>query len=334
MALIPRPPQDVFESYGSGSHQLTQETNYIFKMQKIVLGGQEYAYFDWDSIKKWLDIPRFDGLQLFPIKTTDTVPPTGQWVYFTELLYPRKGFPFPEVLFAVNIVKRFTNSILQSVIYPWLGLSWLGFIILPWFIKKRIIFNLLWRYSELVNLVLKPYSLKESYRMGVAKELDNWVTSFIKNLGFESSLGFAFSMFIEYDSAYTLRFQDIMSEVNKENLLKNPSKELGRLIEIFAERESRSHLKKKLSTIVWGLRILFYIPRIRKAFIKATANIDFSKLSLSEADRYECLFYGNNNGEPQYLFMGRSYQDRQNELSKLHNGSIPVPIPVVGIRHP
>lgn len=335
MAIIPRPPQSVFTNGGSGTLDLTSEANLIYDMQKIVLAGQEYAYFDWEGISKWIQIDKFEGLQLFPIKTHEShlMPKEGQWIYFKELLYPRKGFPFPEVLFMVNVLKRTTITFLQSILTPWLSLSVVSFLILPWFIKKKILNNFLSRYHEFTHTILGPYRLEERYRMAPAKELDKWISAFLVNLGlvnprYKPSLGFAFGMIIEYDSAYTLRFQDIMSEANKASFLKNPSKEFGRLLRIFATREPRLHLNRKIGVVVLGLRLLFFLPRIRRAFIKATEQVDFSKLALTEADRYECLFLD------QYDFLGRTHEDRWTELEKLHGGKVPEGTVVVGTMTP
>lgn len=332
--IIPRPPQSVFKRYGSGSVQLTQgESNFVFPMEYCVLGGQAYAYFDWADVSKWIKIDKFDDLRLFPVNLAKPIPveyQTGQWIFMKGLLHPRRGFPFPEVLWAVNVFKRVVISIVQSLARKELVLSFIGFFILPWRFKKRIIGNIIQRADELIYLILGPYELQDNLRMAPAKELDRWMTGFIKNLGFESTLGFGIGMIIEYDSAYTLRFQDIMSEVNKESLLADPSKELGRLFAIFAEREQRPHLNSKIRSLVWGLRTLFFIPRIRKAFIQATQDIDFSKLGLGEADRYECLFFGEANGIKAYKYMGRTSDDRNAELDRLHDGKVPQPTEVIG----
>lgn len=308
--MIPYPPKENFAdgALGLGVAQVLAENNHLYDIRKIVCGGQEWAYFDWnllpDNIKAV--VPKWEGLELLKINTGEVVPQEGQFMYFKGWLYPRKGFVFPEALWVLNIVKRATISLVFLVPF----FCWI-------FLSRQLTSRFIYYYLNFAGFVLDPYRLGEKYQMLPAKETRKWVNSFLKHLGFNFDLGMTIGMFIEYDSAYTLRYQDIMGEIDRDALLKNPAKELGRVFKIFCEREKRVHLQAKIGRIVKLLRVVFWIPRFRKALVKATSEVNFKNLVFTEGDRYESLFLSG------YDFMGRSAEDRLAELSKIHGGNIP-----------
>ena len=160
--------------------------------------------------------------------------------------------------------------------------------------------------------------------------MKQFVSSFIIALGFAEhkalKTGKIMATIIEYDNAYHERMQDIANECVKEDLLKNPYKELSRLYQIFISREVGIKLKLNVKGVMRLIRLALFVPRIRRAFKRAVMQTNFDDLRMTEADRYTVLFH---NG---YNFFGMTYEERQIELSKLHGGKIPVGTPIRGSR--
>ncbi len=98
---------------------------------------------------------------------------------------------------------------------------------------------------------------------------------------FPSKLGIVIAHAIEYDSAYKLRIEDLMSETTKEALLNHPLRSIRRLMAINKRRDHMvAHKMMK-----WTLFVIFVgllLPNVRNK-LRAC---DFSKLQLDECDRY------------------------------------------------
>lgn len=100
---------------------------------------------------------------------------------------------------------------------------------------------------------------------------------------------------LEYDTAYRYRFQDIVSELNKENFNKNPHKELKRLISILSVREnvagdeqSRLHGTLKILKIVpfFLLYLRIFGRNFWKGIQKIVNEMDINEIKPSVEDTY------------------------------------------------
>lgn len=307
---IPAPPREAFwkGSMGSMIGQTVSEGQHTFMIEMVSDGN--------GGVKPRIEYPESGGI----------------FRYFQGMKFPEKGFPTPEAITACNIVKRALVTVVKSFTSKWLILSYVGLLFTPWRFKLRIGQNLLNNFLEFCRVPMRPVRWDDRYFMLPVKELRSYIDRFIDNLGLspydeenQDSLGLYVGMMIEFDSAYSYRFQDIMSEVDKEALISDPSREFARLLDIFAQREpQRPHLVKKFALIIKALRILFLSPRIRRAFVAATQGVDFENLGLSEADKYHVLYL---NG---YEFMGRTIEDRVQEWLDIHDGHPPEPLMLRG----
>jgi hypothetical protein len=109
--------------------------------------------------------------------------------------------------------------------------------------------------------------------------------------------------------------EDLMRETSKE-LLRNPRKELKRLLEIYKSRE-RATMEFKAESIVKFLRLILLIPSVKKAWLKTLESIDIEKMKMLPDDRYFTLNYDG------YEFEGRTIQDRQKEWLSMTGGIPP-----------
>ena len=121
-------------------------------------------------------------------------------------------------------------------------------------------------------IAMEPHILKSEFQMPMTREI-------IKM--FPSKLGQVIAHTFEYDSAYRLMFQDLLSETSKERLLNHPLLEIRTLIAISKRRAHPVAFKKIRGTLLVILPML-YIPTFRNK-LRAC---DFSKLQLDDDDRY------------------------------------------------
>lgn len=303
-AGIPRPPEFVFKY--RGNRTAPSETVLEQEATMFVLTGMKYPPND-------------------PEATEAEKRMGGQLAYFDGVPYPSKGFPFPEALYAVNAVKRLTMDLGRMLAGKDMAFTLLGFAITPRKWKVAAITRACDLYRETAMMFLGPYILKTEYQAGFTRELRKLVTTFLTSLGvpFESADGAAevFTTLIEYDNAYRLRIEDLLSETTKEALLKNPARGIKRLMAIYCEREpdARTDFNNQTKFAIFGdgLRFALWVPSIRRAFNAAMGSIDFSMLQLDEADRYNILLWRD------YNFLGKTIEERWQIFSEIHKGQLP-----------
>jgi hypothetical protein len=230
----------------------------------------------------------------------------GIFISYEGADYPKKGFVFPEAIFALNILKR---TILESVkllnnkvFIP----SAILFTILPFKAKINLISKVLESFNSLGRKVFQPYIVKSEYLMTAAYETNEYVKELLIKLGFDSTLSTQvaelISSVIQYDDAYRYRFQDVLGELNINSLRLNPKNELKRLVSIYQERETNPGLREKIGKFIKVIDILFISKQIRQSL----CSIHLKHLALDEGDKYWLTM--RNDG---YNYQGLTYEQRK-----------------------
>lgn len=189
----------------------------------------------------------------------------GIRVYLEGCSFPQKGLPTKEALFAINQVKKILKM----------------FHIFIWSRK---------RFEELCWPVISPYILKEEYQQVFTKEFAKFFTGKTAEI---------ISHIFEYDWAYRLRLQDMLGETTKDELLKQPYREVTRIVEINKQRDY-----KEVSDKFRFLPYIFLIPSVRRRFRHALKEIDFAKLQFDEGDMYWA------NQRLEYNTFGKTFEER------------------------
>lgn len=229
------------------------------------------------------------------------VPYQGTLCYMQGATYPKKGFPFPEKVARVNIIK---TTLLEITKHP---------------IPVTVAF-LLNRTKTLdsINYIFKKTCqmdvLKKHFLCPAAYATHKFMKHFLVNLGINeyTAEGTAtlFSHLLEYDDAYRYRFQDIISEADAQSFVHSPHKEIKRLLSILKEREGEGNqTARKISALVSPLTFLLLVPNIRKAYKKAAPYLLQAKYD--EADRYWASLKGD-----AYKFTGKTYEERMKNLTQ------------------
>lgn len=248
----------------------------------------------------------------------------GIYTHYIGKKYPAQGWVTLEAVTRLNTYKRallasilpFANKNLLVSLWP--------IIFLPWKRKVSILNDFLESQNRLAYNTLQPDFYQPERYGSPARETAKLVSNFLTNLGADTDntqfFGKVMGHIIEFDSAYRYRLLDLMAETSPE-LLKNPSKEIKRLLGIYLERDSRESLGKRFRLISGFLSIVFRIPKIQKAFIKATQASEFTNLQMTPADMYHVLT-DNGKYEGGYDWGGKSKQERLEQYESFHDARV------------
>lgn len=215
------------------------------------------------------------------------VPWKGIIIHIEDATYPKKGFPTPEAVAAINIIKVILRECLK-----------LKFSLLV--ANKNTLLN---SFNIIFDKTFLPYKLKEEYLCPTAYNFYKFLQYSLIDLGITPSIAgqtaFNIAHILEYDDAYRYRFQDLMSEFIVEA---NPRQEMKRLLNIFTRR-TRDNVSKKLAHILMLVPLLLLVPRYKKIFNNNKAFL--KKCAFDEADRYWAYLKNAN-----YDFGGEEFPQR------------------------
>jgi hypothetical protein len=257
-----------------------------------------------------------------------TYPPEGGILMkYKDVPYLRQGFVFPEALDNVNNLKKLTvfflallkgKGIKERIGNGLAHYCWIAEWMFYW-------------YNPNTQKLSTIYLAENRYRQSV-RELIKLINNFIDNLGIKveapeigkRDFGRAIGTMLEYDNAYHWRMEDIFTETTKELLIKNPRKELTRLLAIYKQREKQG-IDFKAEQVVKLLRFILLIPSVKKAFRKAVQSVDISKMATTNApagsdkpsDRYFQMIYSG------YDFEGKPLEERLKIWLDMSGGTAP-----------
>lgn len=248
----------------------------------------------------------------------------GILVHYRGMPYPRKGFPTPEAVWKNDIVKRMYRTVLSTLGSKDMLLPAIGFVLTPWFVKKRILQRGLFNLNRMADNLFMGHYLKPGRYCKMSRGLLVLVSNFLKELKFEeysTELNYTAKIvatIFEYDDAYRYMFQDIATEASRDALIKHPIREVRRLLKIFSDRQFIPEPRKTIQSFGKILTFALVHPKFRKAFTNSIASLssdEFRIFQLDNADRYHIL---NRND---YNFTGRTYEERSEIYRDVHRAS-------------
>lgn len=293
---IPRPPKDIF----------------LHQKEEVVPNLNETP----ESVLR-------ENPKGFLVKRIEINEATGIFIHYEDCPYPRRGFPFPEAVASINIVKRMIMDTVRLLSSKEIILSWILILVS----KRRIerIEAILSLFNRSCFPLIKQYIVKPNLMTPLASELQGIIYGFLAYSGISTPIAkqtaYIFGEIFEYDNAYRFRVQDLFTESSKELLTKNPIKEIRRLLKIYMSREGdrvklhrikgKRYVSDKFKEIALLVSIALLIPKLRKAFIKAIANSDFDRLKLDEIDKFWCK------NREDYNFQGLTYEERMKDYKTI-----------------
>ena len=233
----------------------------------------------------------------------------GVLIYHKTFPYPEKGMRDPSSVNSSQLTKRALLTQLQFFTSKVLLPFHLIFLLFPWKLKIKLIEAWANSFFNFTSLDFDNFIPENKYYSPLPKEIYKAIELFLSLLGFKvetaNHLGSIMGAFIQYDTAYWTRLEDILSETTKERLLKNFVRETDRLLHLLAERDpERPHLVKKFAIFVRILSIGLWHPKIKKALRKTIESLTFENLQYDEGDRY------NIRNTMRYRFFGMGIKER------------------------
>lgn len=229
------------------------------------------------------------------LEKVEYVPFQGIMIYCQNALYPKKGFPTVESVFAVNVVK--TLTIQFFVLSP----------VLLLFGKDKV----LSAYNEIANRAMDGYRLQDFYLCKASYAIFLTIFHFLKAMKVKERIAIVaannIAHIFEYDDAWRYRLQDLITETSFEELKKNPQKEIDRVLGIYLSRDFCPPINKKVKGFVFGVKLSLRIPFIKRAFINSL-HLDNAKFD--EGDWYWVCQRND------YLFGGKTYEERSATITQ------------------
>ncbi len=272
-----------------------------------------------------------DGAVFYAYERTEYPPEGGIYVYYEGMPYPQKGFPFPDAVWMNDVVKRITVFFLRSMGSKDMILPALAFAILPWKWQLRTFEKFLYNFARVALWMFQSIFLKDDRYCNAGRSLRKLVERFLIEVGIVERTAQDFAKvvatMIEYDNAYRYRFEDIMTETTRAQLISRPIREFRRLGAIFRKREKYVDMFSKLDSFIALGTVALMIPRVRRAFRTAVGSLngtEFDMMKLDDADKYHVL------NRPDYDYMGKSHENRMRRLAMIHTTSKCHDAPVFG----
>lgn len=289
-----RPPKDFYKQEVNGIQAIKNEANEYWETDESKGGG------GWE----------FENGARCWIKGAD---------------FPLRGFVDHEIIWHINIIKRFIVG--QVKLISWRVLPSLILIILS---KKEtarvasVFADMLWKIAAGKKSII----MRENNLSTQRYNLMFFTFLLMVKLGIEEPVADKLSLIIshifEYDNAYYLRLGDMMNEVNQTRLSLKPTAELRRLKKLVSERDfyiyrrdgyddilvDNKVMRKKVGSFFNIAMVALLIPKFRKALRSTLKEVDLSLMKMDDNERYWACH------RTDYLFMGMTSEARKKYAKK------------------
>jgi len=245
----------------------------------------------------------------YPLLKVEFPSEGGVLSYQEGLEQPYRGFPFFEVVEKIDLIKKVSRASLSGLYHSFKTKKWLLFTLIPavWMFKNLLYAGVYALYRVIERTRIKPryYSqaIRELYRAFSYPQGES-----SKMLELRLMLRDLVCMILEFDNAYRFRVQDLLEELNKTSLKKNPIKELNRIFTIVQEREKTQEIKDTWTLVkLFNSLYLRFDYQFKKMVVNILKELDIDKIKLTVEDK---VFAGK---RKDYVF---GYIDKQNVIDK------------------
>lgn len=249
--------------------------------------------------------------------------------------YPYPGFPSPELIASVSLLKR-TYIQFARIFSNWH--FWPAYLTI-WVRPTSFLIHILDSINKVGDTIIGQYTYYRHVRLTAdaphkdlsllptSREVEKLIKIFLEEMGcgvqsywkktikeyskVSSRTATAIAHIVEYDGAYRMRLQDFFSAYKKQDVLTRPITCLWQYKKTLPSREVDPQMVNKGRAVIIIAIGLLLVPKIRKAFRLALNQINYSDLSASIADEYWYL------PKTDYNFEGRSFEERQDLIKHL-----------------
>ena len=258
----------------------------------------------------------------------------GLYTKYVGCTYLFKGYPRKGTVDIVGIPKKVVPASSKLISDSPMLKLFLGFLFLS---RRKLLFKICDAFIDIIHSpvaeqLLSPEdycdSVRELYRASeiVIKKIPRRICGKCWNRDYKmfkriTKIRDCACMSLEYDAAYKFPIQDAFSNLDKDELRKNPIKEIRRVFNIMIDRQIIIELADKWKKIVNILILLLKIsPKTKKQVVSFLLEIDYNKIALDEDDKYFCLLREN------YNYWGTKIDERKllkKKIDKEKNHQIP-----------
>lgn len=337
--VILRPPDFVFKyrkrNRVAPSTEIIKHGDSVFKFIGVKYPAIYNKYPDswfteFNIQREWFKYPVAftDGKLIvfteYPPLTEEESKMGGQLTCFESCPYPFKGHPFPEALYAVNVAKRFTRTIVELAATKDIIPFALTYLFLSRKKKIRLLERGLSSFVQVCRQSMDTYILGRDFMTKYGREIMDFVSNFLDRLGVEKELSASFAecfaSLIDWDNAYWMRIGDAFASTTKEKMLADPRGELLKMAKLLQERNPQDPATAgRLYKTVKLISLLLFIPKYRRIFKECLASSEFSNFQFDEADDYHAQLYGD------YNYGGKTIQERLTAYQEYHKQHPPEP---------
>lgn len=279
---------DVSQKASPEQAQINQYQETMARMNQVVQGMRDFPITQ--------TVPQVtDDASI--ITHVEFIPEGGVFTYLQRYEKPFRGFPFNDTVQQIDEFKKLIKIITQKFFATFKKSSlWAKFKL---FMSLDTMKSLGIGYLYAYHWQVRKHRLKPSMYCKSVRELHTILSNQSRDILYNDDLREAvrdcFCMFMEFDNAYRFRMQDILIEMDKTALLANPAKEIGRLLQLMADREVAEPGKTKMAE-KWKMAkeliclFLRFNQSIANDMAKILSRIDLKEIELTEEDRYYCEF--------------------------------------------
>lgn len=242
----------------------------------------------------------------------------GIFTYLKGFKYPKPGIVSPDIIINVNLAKRQAMGFFGIFRSKYIWAPLLGILILPWRAKIDLASSFMNGLANTMSQSLHGVLLERRRYQTMIRELMNFLENFLIRLGFKKELAERISLYIctiiEYDDQYHLRIYDLFEESSKEAFMRDPGKEINRLMLLSAERGKGT--AQKFEAVGKMLIYILKVPKVKRAFLDAFEEVWYPNLQVTEAAAYYTL------NRTDYNYGGLSNEERWEYWEKAHTDKV------------
>lgn len=222
----------------------------------------------------------------------------GVLSYYNGMKYPVKGFAYGDTVETVDMVKKISMGLMNGVYKTFSNKIKAALILL---LVRKQMFILVKTMIKEFDVSLSRFLQADDKYCKSGREIFR-VFDYLKikyNNPIFDNLRNIICMIWEYDDAYRYTFQDILEDLDKKALKRNPAKELSRILSLITEREISVTKNKTVeeTRTAWKFekikRLLFLlnlIPSLKRMVIDFFLELNLNEIKMDEGDRYHASF--------------------------------------------
>lgn len=205
---------------------------------------------------------------------------------------PYKGFPFHEFVDKIDSLKKLSRGVLSSLFHSLKRRNKFQvalLLLVPWLFNDLLRGTIYAFHRIIIRFKIKELrycdAVREVYRaMSVGFPQETQAEAEMRHMVRD-----LLCMILENDNAYRFRFQDIIAELDKDALTRNPSKELVRLLSLMQTREKGQDVRDTWTLLKTFLPMYLLVnPQVRRAIVRMLCELDLEKIKLAKEDIFYC----------------------------------------------